>query len=212
METRFRESVRRPWRAPVGEGARRLVGRATCEVGSAGAGPSGWPGDARAAGFSFKWALNWQKMPDYDIRGFPWRGRMPLNSHSHVSMVGKRAGQEGAPFSPTRRALARSPPAAPRDRTIWHFLPFSGRRQKNRREHPRAARPGRRGRTRLRHPGQKRGHGQKTIGSGNMTRQGPPIAYGFPPYNASEMQITIDNGNADRQLPMPPCRYLWIPA
>lgn len=161
METRFRESVRRPWRAPVGEGARRLVGRATCEVGSAGAGPSRRPGDARAAGFSFKWALNWQKMPDYDIRGFPWGGRMPFNSHSHVSMVGKRAGQEGAPFSPTRRAPARSPPAAPRDRTIWHFLPFSGRRQKNRREHPRAARPGGRDRARLRHPGQKRGMGRK---------------------------------------------------
>lgn len=212
METRFQESVRRQWRAPVGEGARRLAGRATCEVRSAGARPPGRPGDACAAGFSLKRARKWQKMPDYDIRDPLRRCRPPLRPHPHVSVVGEHAGREGTP-SPRpggRPYIPLRPPLGTAFSGI--FCHFPGRRRENRRGRPRTAGPGGRDRTRLRHPGQKRGHGQKTIGSGNMTRQGPPIAYGFPPYNASEMQITIGNGNADRQLPMPPCRYLWIPA
>lgn len=213
METRFRESVRRPWRAPVGEGARRLVGRATCEVGSAGAGPSGRPGDARAAGFSFKWALNWQKMPDYDIRGFPWGGAGCPSTHTPMLPWLENAQVRRVLHFPQldgRLPVPLRPPLGTAQSGIFcHFLDGGRKTVGNTREPP-----GPEGGAAPVYDIRDRsgGHGQKTIGSGNMTRQGPPIAYGFPPYNASEMQITIDNGNADRQLPMPPCRYLWIPA
>lgn len=127
----------------------------------------------------------------------------PPSARVPVDWSEGRLARSGAP--------ARGPPDGPGTHNLAFFAIFWTEAEK-----PSGTPASRQARRAGPHPfttsGTEAGHGQKTIGSGNMTRQGPPIAYGFPPYNASEMQITIGNGNADRQLPMPPCRYLWIPA